>query len=1136
MKQVCHKDKRKRIMKKLMASFVAMSLLVPHFYDVSHPLTVHADSIPQLTAYQNGNGVKLEWAVEMLDSNVLTRTSFEAGEEIPNFQAGGNPQIGNQSVVSGVAYSGNRSIQLTNTMNWTGNNWWWPATSADSSIAALSPKRIPNGTYLSITFKARAVGGTTAQVWFANNSPHSNQGITFNDNNGRMVKFGERVDFNNPPSEFAVYVDGGQVNFEDNHLFTLVTSHGKNHNYGIIFYRWNASKKKFVIDPTNSRPWQGTNLFGEPYTLQNDVFMPGEPVLHLEWVYIGFSGRSVPQTGEWVTFSANAYVDHPRYDFYTNGFGPRIIWKTDGVMNIDDVKFGYATRVQVFKNGSGTPLYDGYLSDYYDAQATDNAKPNPVTNVTASMANGKPVLTWNASTDNGTTYSYTIRAVNHQGVPTALSQPTTVNVTTGIKGYSIVIDSNPNTVPDNTIETTATSYQLPANINSNYYAHIVAVDNAGNVSNPVHILYEDKQAPNLQVVASTTSPTNQNVILTATASDAETGVKRIQKPDGQWASGASATYTVTANGTYTFVAEDNAGNQKQASITVSNIDKIPPTAPTLEADKVVPTNSNVTVTISYPADAVQKQYKIGSGNWNAYVSPIVVSSNTTVSARAIDAAGNVSSEASITINNIDKNPPTVPSIQADKDLVTVVAGTDQESGIDKVLVQINNGSWMEYSDPIQLQDGSYTIRAKSVDKAGNESAVVTQQFLIYKQALQLAESAVIQAETDKLQTSVDQALLLVNALPDSAPEKQELLHRLQNVQEQIFSRVASFVEKAEQTLKKSDYDFALQEVSKLPNGSEKTLLMDRLNHIKPFVDAVLLVEKAEKSRSQDDIDQARLFVNTIPEGEVKESLYERLNAIDMALKLASTKVKYVEKNPSEYQYKQAEEAVMKLVESPQKQELLARLSVIKKQLDDKAYAEQLANVTKKVEQAEKMKRNPYVSDAYKLVSALPDGAEKEALKARLDAVMREIMQENENTNPDILVAIEAIKDPQKKSLLENVLKAVERAEKYRSKANIVYALEKVSEIPASYYNDDDSKQIVMNLVSRANKLKTDFNNGIEEKKENLAVERAIEKVELYEKYKTAYYKKRAQEAVDQLSDEEIKAILQARIDAVAEAE
>ena len=96
-------------------------------------------------------------------------------------------------------------------------------------------------------------------------------------------------------------------------------------------------------------------------------------------------------------------------------------------------------------------------------------------------------------------------------------------------------------------------------------------------------------------------------------------------------------------------------------------------------------------------------------------------------------------------------------------------------------------------------------------------------------------------------------------------------------------------------------------------------------------------------------------------------------------------------------------------------------------------------------------------------------------------------------------------------------------------------MEKVSEIPASYYNDDDSKQIVMNLVSRANKLKTDFNYGIEEKKENLAVERAIEKVELYEKYKTAYYKKRAQEAVDQLSNEEIKAILQPRIDAVAEA-
>mgnify|MGYP006946517722 CR=1 FL=1 len=37
----------------------------------------------------------------------------------------------------------------------------------------------------------------------------------------------------------------------------------------------------------------------------------------------------------------------------------------------------------------------------------------------------------------------------------------------------------------------------------------------------------------------------------------------------------------------------------------------------------------------------------------------------------------------------------------------------------------------------------------------------------------------------------------------------------------------------------------------------------------------------------------------------------------------------------------------------------------------------------------------------------------EDLKARLDAVMREIMQKNESANPDILIAIQAIADPQK---------------------------------------------------------------------------------------------------------------------------
>jgi len=83
----------------------------------------------------------------------------------------------------------------------------------------------------------------------------------------------------------------------------------------------------------------------------------------------------------------------------------------------------------------------------------------------------------------------------------------------------------------------------------------------------------DKTAPTLSISANTTGTVHDSVTLTAKASDAHIGMKRIKKPDGSWVNGDSATYNVENNGTYTFVAEDAAGNQASKSYTVKNIDK-----------------------------------------------------------------------------------------------------------------------------------------------------------------------------------------------------------------------------------------------------------------------------------------------------------------------------------------------------------------------------------------------------------------------------------------------------------------------------------------------------------------------------------------------------------------------------------
>lgn len=82
----------------------------------------------------------------------------------------------------------------------------------------------------------------------------------------------------------------------------------------------------------------------------------------------------------------------------------------------------------------------------------------------------------------------------------------------------------------------------------------------------------DKTAPSLSVASNTTSTVHDSVTLTAKASDSNIGVKRVKKPDGSWVNGSTASYNATANGSYTFVAEDYAGNQSSKSYNVNNID------------------------------------------------------------------------------------------------------------------------------------------------------------------------------------------------------------------------------------------------------------------------------------------------------------------------------------------------------------------------------------------------------------------------------------------------------------------------------------------------------------------------------------------------------------------------------------
>ena len=162
---------------------------------------------------------------------------------------------------------------------------------------------------------------------------------------------------------------------------------------------------------------------------------------------------------------------------------------------------------------------------------------------------------------------------------------------------------------------------------------------------------------------------------------------------------------VSENGTVYARAKDAAGNvSNETSYTVSNIDRSAPADAVLSADITAPTNSDVTVTISYPDDAAVKEYKVGdNGTWTAYGAPVVVSANDTVYARGTDAAGNVSNVTSYVVSNIDHIAPADATLAVDTTAptnqgVTVTISYPADAAVKEYKVG-ESGAWTAYTAP-----------------------------------------------------------------------------------------------------------------------------------------------------------------------------------------------------------------------------------------------------------------------------------------------------------------------------------------------------------------------------------------------------------------------------------------------------
>ena len=238
------------------------------------------------------------------------------------------------------------------------------------------------------------------------------------------------------------------------------------------------------------------------------------------------------------------------------------------------------------------------------------------------------------------------------------------------------------------------------------------------------------------------------------------------------ASGGSYQASVSQNGSYTVVAVDQAGNQQSATVQVSGIDLTPPSIQVTSANNSWQKSQTVTFSVTDENSGVSAVQVTKDGAPVAYTESsgyqFVAAANGTYVIAATDNAGNQSTQ-SVTITMVDATAPAAPKLtngnsainpyntkpdsiyktDATSFAVSYQKAAEGESPV-TVKAKVDSGEYTALSadaPKVTLTAGTHTVKIKTVDAAGNESAEVTYQISV--QTKQASE----QTGTEKPETS-----------------------------------------------------------------------------------------------------------------------------------------------------------------------------------------------------------------------------------------------------------------------------------------------------------------------------------------------------------------------------------------------
>lgn len=323
--------------------------------------------IPELNVYQKNSIPRVEIGVDMASEDIIDVVGFEDASQYDlNYRGNGN---GNQSIISDDYYSNGKALLVENTKDTKLGNYYMKSVDTNSNQSCVTFNKTfkaNNSQWVSMSYLVKSNSDSTIESAFLTS------GIAYRPLswviNGKTVIYNETVTWTKWLESFSVSFEDGSDLPEGSTCY-VATSKNTDRKFSYNPYRYSKADKKMHC--------VHEDIIGKPIDDdKRSAYNKGDVLNLVASIFVNRSSR-IRDDNQWHKYSANIKLisDITKFDYSRDGLISYLLTESGGGVKIDEVKFGYASRVQVMRDG--TQVYDDYGSEFEDSDLS--IKPNTPT-------------------------------------------------------------------------------------------------------------------------------------------------------------------------------------------------------------------------------------------------------------------------------------------------------------------------------------------------------------------------------------------------------------------------------------------------------------------------------------------------------------------------------------------------------------------------------------------------------------------------------------------------------------------------------------------------------------------------------------------------------------------------------------